>query len=95
MGTTDQDQALIDPALHAEDQAYKSSLGGIYPSQSQTQGRTAAGRLEDEVHGERGHGQAPSIASGPVPAKKKRGSTAAGLEDDGRKKSRQSRMSRP
>jgi len=87
----EQDQALIDPALHAEDESYRSSLDGIYPSQNQGRAGTGTGigsgstRLEDEAQG---YGQAQS-ASGSGSTKKKRMSSA--VDDDGRKKSRQSR----
>jgi hypothetical protein len=97
----------IDPALQAEEDAYKA-LSGIYPSRHQAQGpnpgqetrreSSSNSRLEDEGSGgydERQHGQGPASGSGSgnvTGVKKKRRSAPAG-GDDGVKKSRQSRES--
>jgi len=93
---SEQDQTLIDPALQAEDEAYKSSLGGIYPSQGRTginnnnSGSSSVG-LEDEGYGARSHPTPGRAGDGPA-SKKKRTSAVAG-DEEGRKKSRQSRES--
>jgi hypothetical protein len=94
---SEQDQTLIDPALHAEDEAYRSSLGGIYPSQGQ--GRAGINNnnssvgLEDEGYGARSHPHPGRAGDGPA-VKKKRTSSAAAGDEEGRKKSRQSRESK-
>jgi len=91
---SEQDQTLIDPALQAEDEAYKSSLGGIYPSQGRTGNNndsSSSGVLEDEGYGARSHPTPGRAGDGPA-SKKKRTSAVAG-DEEGRKKSRQSRES--
>lgn len=98
----EQDQALLDPALQAEDE-YRSSLGGIYPSQGRVNTNTnnnnnnnidaRDGRLEEEdqspdQHGPRSH---PPPSRQEPGKKKKRTSSTVGGDEEGRKKSRQSR----
>jgi len=91
---SEQDQTLIDPALQAEDEAYKSSLGGIYPSQGRAginnNNSSSSGGLEDEGYGARSHPTPGRAGDGPA-SKKKRTSAVAGGDEEGRKKSRQSR----
>lgn len=92
---SEQDQTLIDPALHAEDEAYRSSLGGIYPSQGQGRAgnnNSSSVGLEDEGYGARSHPHPGRAGDGPA-VKKKRTSSAAAGDEEGRKKSRQSRES--
>lgn len=93
---SEQDQTLIDPALHAEDEAYRSSLGGIYPSQGQGRAgnvNSSVG-LEDEGYGARSHPHPGRAGDGPSVKKKRTSSAAAAAGDEeGRKKSRQSRES--
>jgi hypothetical protein len=91
---SEQDQTLIDPALHAEDEAYRSSLGGIYPSQGQGRAgnNNSSVGLEDEGYGPRSHPHSGRAGDGPA-VKKKRTSSAAAGDEEGRKKSRQSRES--
>lgn len=95
---SEQDQTLIDPALHAEDEAYRSSLGGIYPSQGQgragNNNNNSSGGLEDEGYGPRSHPHPGRAGDGPAVKKKRTSSAAAAAGDEeGRKKSRQSRES--
>jgi hypothetical protein len=91
---SEQDQTLIDPALHAEDEAYRPSLGGIYPSQGQGRAgnNNSSVGLEDEGYGPRSHPHPGRAGDGPA-VKKKRTSSAAAGDEEGRKKSRQSRES--
>jgi hypothetical protein len=91
---SEQDQTLIDPALHAEDEAYRSSLGGIYPSQGRAgiNNNSSVG-LEDEGYEARSHPHPGRAGDGPA-GKKKRTSSAAAGDEEGRKKSRQSRESK-
>jgi hypothetical protein len=88
---TEQDQTLIDPALQAEDEAYRSSLGGIYPSQGQGRAginnNNSSNGLEDEGYGSRSH----RPVDGPAVKKKRPSSAVVGNDEEGRKKSRQSR----
>lgn len=89
-----QDQDLIDPALQAEDD-YRSSLSGIYPSQGRANNDhnnndSSEGRLEDV--GDQGYEARPH----PPPSRqdnpgKKKKRASGGVDEDGRKKSRQSR----
>jgi hypothetical protein len=92
---SEQDQTLIDPALHAEDEAYRSSLGGIYPSQGRTgiNNNNSSGGLEDEGYEARSHPHPGRAGDGPAVKKKRTSSAAAGGDEEGRKKSRQSRES--
>jgi hypothetical protein len=89
---SEQDQTLIDPALHAEDEAYRSSLGGIYPSQGRTGiNNNISGGLEDEEYESRSHPHSGRPGDGPAVKKKRTSSAVAGGDEEGRKKSRQSR----
>jgi hypothetical protein len=95
---SEQDQTLIDPALHAEDEAYRSSLGGIYPSQGQGRAgnNNSSVGLEDEGYGPRSHPHPGRAGDGPAVKKKRTSSAAAAAaagDEEGRKKSRQSRES--
>jgi hypothetical protein len=93
----------IDPALQAEEDAYRA-LSGIYPSRPPNPGQdtrresSSNSRLEDEGLGgsderQQGQGSASGSGSGNVTGVKKKKRSAPAGGDDGVKKSRQSRKS--
>ena len=89
-----QDQTLIDPALQAEDESYRSSLGGIYPSQGRAgDDENNSVGLEDEGYGARSHPHPGRAGDGSAGKKKRTSLAVAGNDEEGRKKSRQSRES--
>jgi len=92
---SEQDHTLIDPALQAEDESYRSSLGGIYPSQGRAgddDNHSSVG-LEDEGYGARSHPPPGRAGDGSAVKKKRTSLAVAGNDEEGRKKSRQSRES--